>query len=517
MDGSARHGTPASTGRVRKLAVALWVAATYFAPACSSAPAVPTSCMSSRECSALGLVCDIASSRCVECVTAVDCLGASQVCRANACVTVTPCTTSRMCPGQVCDLGAGFCVDCVADGDCAAGQVCTANVCGAAPTPCVSDRECSTSMQVCDVARGVCVDCVRDADCGAGQHCVAGTCHAGGVDAGMDSGVDSGIDAAGTMPDAPVAGDAGPNDAHVSIDAAMPVDAAVGTDSATGCVDDGASDLCATATPIGTGAMTVGETRMGTIGSLPVAGSAAWYTIQFPPTGGSMPHVDFAMNDSASFAFDVFGDCGGTVGACTSGEGAAGLTAWDFNDGCVPSVCHSSRAVAWPAQLWIRVRRLTVSASCTYYQLRVSDLPSTCEASTVDHCGAACSNCTLDIRNASGATCTAGGACDYTSCNSGAADCDGDRGNGCEFWSAGACGATCTDCAVTLMHTSTAACSGTGTCQPMACATGYANCDGVATNGCERATAATAADCCGAACTSPATCMGSAPGGYTCR
>jgi len=81
----------------------------------------PTSCRSDRDCSAMGMVCDTTTSRCVACLLNVDCPNGLR-CVANACVP--PCTSSTMCPGQVCDRNRGLCVDCVATNDCALGQRC---------------------------------------------------------------------------------------------------------------------------------------------------------------------------------------------------------------------------------------------------------------------------------------------------------------------------------------------------------------------------------------------------------
>ncbi len=359
--------------------------------------------------------------------------------------------------------------------------------------------------RVCDLAHGICVDCVRDADCMAGQSCVASTCRAALVDAGADSG----IDAARTTSDATMADDT--NDAHVPVDAATTMDTG-------GCADDGASAVCATATPIGTGSVDAGGTITGTVGSLPDLAASAWYTVQFPPAANGAPHVDFAMNDGGSYVLDVFISCSGTASTCGGGEMAMGLTTWDFGDGCVPVACQTTRNIVWPAQIWIRVRRVATSATCAHYQLRVSELVNAaCSASTTNHCGPTCEDCTIDIARATGAFCSAGGTCDYASCASGASDCDGVRSNGCEAWTTSACGPACSNCDSGALHVSGASSCNGGACNFTACATGFANCDGSLANGCERSTPASATDCCGVACTTPATCQGSALAGYACH
>lgn len=152
------------------------VLSTFVALGCGGGPSAPSSCRSSRDCSSVGLVCDPASSTCVECVTDVDCLEASTVCRATHCVPVTTCRSSRECPNQVCDTALGYCVDCLTDVDCPMGQVCDEAACIVPPTSCTSDRQCSGMGQVCDTAAGICVDCVRDADCVGGGSCREHAC-----------------------------------------------------------------------------------------------------------------------------------------------------------------------------------------------------------------------------------------------------------------------------------------------------------------------------------------------------
>ena len=132
-----------------------------------------TMCTSDRECSASNRVCDRAQGVCVDCVATTDCLNASEVCIGNRCVSVTPCTSSRMCPGQVCNTTLGYCVDCVADVDCTNGQVCRNSACAAPPRPCMSSRQCSDIGQVCDTVGGHCVQCVGDVDCDPGLRCNA--------------------------------------------------------------------------------------------------------------------------------------------------------------------------------------------------------------------------------------------------------------------------------------------------------------------------------------------------------
>jgi hypothetical protein len=116
-----------------------------------------------------------------------------------------------------------------------------------------------------------------------------------------------------------------------------------------------------------------------------------------------------------------------------------------------------------------------------------------------------------------------GGACEVKTCASGYADCNGANGDGCEVETANDpvnCGA-CTH-ACSLAHVATNGCSG-GACTILACAPGYQDCNGTASDGCEVDTDTSVANCgsCGVACTVEAhvateRCVGGACGVATC-
>jgi hypothetical protein len=139
------------------------------------------------------------------------------------------------------------------------------------------------------------------------------------------------------------------------------------------------------------------------------------------------------------------------------------------------------------------------------------------------HCGACSTDC--DPANATG-ECSSGGcriaacASGFVDCNgmpedgcetaegsaqdccaAGSVDCDGDTGNGCEasFDQVTSCGSCSNDC-LALPHVMSAGCS-QGVCGALQCDSGWADCDGLASNGCERSTRSLT-DCggCGVAC-----------------
>lgn len=99
-----------------------------------------------------------------------------------------------------------------------------------------------------------------------------------------------------------------------------------------------------------------------------------------------------------------------------------------------------------------------------------------------------------------GSSACANGVCQTTGCDPGEGDCDGLPDNGCEedlntsVNHCGFCGNACN-----LSH-ATAQCTG-GQCAIVACDLGFANCDGVAANGCEVDTTSTVSHC--GACNAP--------------
>ncbi len=86
-------------------------------------------CTSDKQCSGLGLVCDVANKVCVDCLVDSDCAPDLQ-CKSKTCKPKPkPCATSKDCPGQLCNKQSLVCVDCVTSADCAPAQFCKDSTC----------------------------------------------------------------------------------------------------------------------------------------------------------------------------------------------------------------------------------------------------------------------------------------------------------------------------------------------------------------------------------------------------
>jgi hypothetical protein len=129
------------------------------------------------------------------------------------------------------------------------------------------------------------------------------------------------------------------------------------------------------------------------------------------------------------------------------------------------------------------------------------------DSTSVNSCGTSCTPC--QVANATPA-CT-GGNCAIAMCNAGYADCDGNPATGCEasLNSPSHCG-SCTN--VCNLPNATAGCNG-GTCVIAACQGGYADCNNIAADGCEKNLNTDPQNCggCGRPCTGNQIC-----GGGTC-
>jgi hypothetical protein len=287
-----------------------------------------------------------------------------------------------------------------------------------------------------------------------------------------------------------------------------------------------------------------------------------------------------ACTSCTSMTLHTTGPICSATGACDYTMCAAGASDCDGvrTNGCelyAAAHCGPTCTACTSAMLHATGLSCTAGGTCDYTTCSATFLDcdtnraNGCEATqSTTLCGASCTNCMMNVANATGVSCGGGGNCNYTSCNTGFVDCDGNRANGCETPAdVSHCGSTCADCTMTVQHASGVACSAGGMCTYTACNSGFAdcsatpgcettadashcgmacvncttgfsngstscsaggmcnatclsgfgNCDGIFNNGCETVTLGDAADCCGSRCNGGTPmCVATATGAYVC-
>ncbi|MEZ4268534.1 MAG: MopE-related protein, partial [Myxococcota bacterium] len=117
-------------------------------------------CLSDTQCGGDTPHCNVATNKCVACVTAGQC-NDQVACTVDACVnnacTHTPADAGTACQGGVCSGASAICVQCV------------------------SDTQCSGSTPHCNVATNKCVECVNAEQCDDGVQCTVDACGEGNV------------------------------------------------------------------------------------------------------------------------------------------------------------------------------------------------------------------------------------------------------------------------------------------------------------------------------------------------
>jgi hypothetical protein len=213
-----------------------------------------------------------------------------------------------------------------------------------------------------------------------------------------------------------------------------------------------------------------------------------------------------------------------TVGSCGINSCNAGYSDCDnlYSTGCEKNLNTDASNCGGCGNVCTNANGTTkcTSGSCdptcaTNYKSCDGNPNNGCETAvtTLTNCG----NCgvTCNLQNAT-STCSTG-TCQVASCNTGFDNCDGVHSNGCEVNkntnvnNCGSCGNVCS------FANASASCSG-GACQLGNCNAGSGNCDGNASNGCETNTTNNSSHCgaCNNACTSPQVCTNSSCGSVGC-
>ena len=366
--------------------------------------------MDVHHCGGCGNVCDS---------TATDaCVGGTCMCGSGA-----PCGAGQSCCG-------GGCVDLAGD----------VNNCGACGHACGANTTCNAGV------------------CGCANPTVNGDCngdlgHAGGN--GCETNLQTDANFCGSCAQSCL-------DEHV----------ATGSCSAGACVIGTCETLYADCTG---GAANGCETSISTVGNCGMCGHAC-----------SVMNADAQCIVAGTTASCGYGMCMGPFGNCDTNP----------MNGCETSLHQVATCGGCGTNCTSVVQNATAtcpSGTCDYSGCAAgaSDCDGNrgngCELYSAAHCGPSCTVCTSSIQNASGATCTGGGTCDYGACNGSTSDCDGNRANGCEAWAPTHCGGSCTNCSTAESGVAAAAlvCTAGGACDYTTCSANRSDCDSNRANGCE--------------------------------
>lgn len=162
------------------------------------------------------------------------------------------------------------------------------------------------------------------------------------------------------------------------------------------------------------------------------------------------------------------GDSAAPANMCMAAGNCEASADCPVGTGCDTSAHQCGK---YAGQACVQASQCLTAACCS---LACRDLAS--DESNCGSCGSVCSN-------PHGTTACSGGECYPTSCSTGWGNCDLNGPNGCErslrtLTDCGACGAPCN------LANASESCS-TGTCLLASCNSGYSNCDGNESNGCE--------------------------------
>ncbi|MBI5516377.1 MAG: hypothetical protein HY909_21510 [Deltaproteobacteria bacterium] len=449
------------------------------------------------------------------------------------------CASTPMTP--VCDTATRRCVGCAPAMDrCAAGTYCDpmALRCVAgcrADDGCAAATDAGPAGRRCDPATHACVECVTNAHCAAGTLCVGNVCVAG-------------CNAERPCPMGQTCCGGACVDTQANLAHCGRCDARCAVPNATPACMNG---MCAVGTCTGTFADCDRDAANGceasTLSDARHCGACGMACASRPNRA-----VECAGGRCAYMCVPGFADCDGmtangcetdtrttaahcgacgrgcspanAAGACVAGACTVGMCNAGFGDcdGMASNGCETDtrtsvmacgacgRACPSPAHTVPACVAGACARTCAagYGECNgaVDDGCETDLSSAADHCGS-CGRTCVGPGVASGEC--ASGACRITACLPSFADCDGMAGNGCETDTrttaahCGGCGMACTP------RNAAGACVGSA-CTVGACNAGFGDCDGMAGNGCETDVRASDAHCgaCGRACAVGAVCSG---------
>ncbi len=465
-----------------------------------------TGCTTDADCGTGGVTrCDTATHRCVGCTADADC-ALGTICRTGSCVPgCSPkhaCGVGQTCcDGQCADLQSSA-MNCGACGSaCSAGGACCAGACRVVATNAMNCGRCGNA---CAAANGT-PACVEGA-------CAVSACDMGFGDCDRDASNGCEAELAANAMNCGACGrpcTSGPNATSRCMASRCVNECAGGF----GDCDDDASNGCETAvTGDARHCGRCGNACPGGANATPRCAAGACGLACAAGFGDCDGDAANGCETNLNTTVTACGACGVTcrypngnascgAGLCSLSTCAAGFDNCDGNadNGCeTPTSADSSNCGRCG-------NRCPTGTACS-----MGACNSVCSGGTtfcsgrcvaLDADPTACGSCSRACPGGSNATAACrGGACALT-CDRGFGDCDGDPSNGCETnlrtttAHCGACGALC-------RPSNAAASCVDGACRVGACDTGFASCNGSDADGCEVRTSADVSNCgaCGRAC-----------------
>ncbi len=347
-----------------------------------------------------------------------------------------------------CDPASGYCVECVSgplgsQDSCGAGLYCSEQK--RCLVGCADDSDCNRGL-VCDLGGNLCVGCASDSDCAAGTRCDGGTC---APSCSSDENCPAGFQCCGRACANPLTDPA--NCGHC------------GASCASG--DSCLNGACAANCPVGFGECD-GDAANGCEIDLRTdrahCGKCALNCAQDACVAGACTAIDCAPG---------LADCDGDESnGCEANLGSS--------ESCTMcgTVCNSTHGTPSCTASGCSIACDAAQADCD------GRTDTGCETNTAEsalNCGA----CGQACDNAHGSTRCTQGEC-LPTCAVDFGDCDGEPANGCEtallssLVSCGACGQACE-----LDHA--AALCDNGVCEISGCDSGFDDCNGDSSDGCE--------------------------------
>jgi hypothetical protein len=452
-------------------------------------------------------------------------------------------------PKPVCDTGSGACVECLMDVDCPSGKLCNNKAC---VPGCTATHGCPDGGGMCNTGNKMCVVCMKDADCGGGTprcdtnsgNCVECLPTNDNCPMGKFCGQVNSVYTCQTG--CQTAADCPKPDAGGAIDCCNHICADLDSDGKNcgKCGTDCGNESCCAGK---CSDVTTDLTNCGLCGNACMGKNAMW-SCKTSMCNVTMCSQGFGdCNGSASDGCEATlatdpNNCGGCnmkctvmngVGSCANNACGIGMCNAGFGncDNNLMNGCETNTSgdplncgmcgtkCTYANGVGACVASMCALAMCNNgFSNCDNNLANGCEAATAsdpNNCG----GCNMKCQGANATETCSASKCVISSCTNGFKDCDMMAGDGCEVATAtdpnncGACGMKCQPGA----NVATVGCAASA-CTIVSCNAGFANCDGSVANGCEINTNSDANNCskCGMKCPNNQTCKNGACMGGLC-